>query len=62
MRRVFSGAPAFDVIFASRVPLTSEAVLAEARPLLETNGDGESLLSGAVPKPNLMIQMTGGRT
>lgn len=53
------------------MPLTSEAALAEAGPLLETNGDGESLCreeeeerwgAAAVPKPNLMIQMTGGRT
>lgn len=43
------------------MPLTSEAALAEAGPLLETNGDRESLCR-AVPKPNLMIQMTGGRT
>lgn len=38
----FSFFPAFDV-GAFQVPLTSEAALAEAGPLLETNGDGESL-------------------
>lgn len=37
--------PTFDVL-ALQVPLTSEAALAEAGPLLETNGDGESLCGG----------------
>lgn len=44
-----------------QVPLPAEYLWAKAGPLLETNGDGESLCR-AVPKPNLMIQMTGGRT
>ena len=53
--------PAFDV-FALWVPLTSEGRAGWIWGLSLKQTAIGNLFVGAVPKPNLMIQMTGGRT